>query len=234
LAQNNDAVKPPPDPHDYIYVKKYECPCCDNEFYDFTVRTSRVKFKRADTDLRRYFEPFDPLYYDALQCDHCGHTVMSGFMTHVTEAQAQRVKDEITKRFQPKEYPIEYTPEIAIERMKLALFTAVVKNTRVSQQANICLKMSWVYRDAGDKAHELEYAKKALDGFVKALEKEDPPICGMSGDMVVYLVGDLYRRTGNNSEALKWLARILSSQSVDRNLKDKALEVKLLIDEGKK
>jgi hypothetical protein len=224
----------PPDPAQFIYEKKYDCPCCEKEFLNYTVRASRAKFVRAESDLRNHFAPFDPLYYDALICTHCGHAAMTAFMGHVTEAQGAHVKDEITKRFKPKDYPIAYTPEIAIERMKLALYTAVVKNVKISQQANICLKICWVYRDAGDKEHEMMFAKKALDGFVKALEKEDPPIAGMEPDLVMYLVGDLFRRTGNSSEALKWLSRVISSHGVKKSIKDKALEVKQLIDEAKK
>ncbi|MCL2703973.1 MAG: DUF2225 domain-containing protein [Defluviitaleaceae bacterium] len=220
----------PIDPKDYIYEKKYTCPCCEEEFLNYTVRASRVRFRSADTDLRSHFTPFDPLYYDALICPFCGHAAMSAFMGHVTDAQAQRVKAEITSRFIARDYPIVYTPQDAIERMKYALLTAVVKNVKASQQANICLKLSWVYRDAGDPGQEMIFAKRALEGFVKAVEKEVPPISGMDSDLVTYLIGDLYRRTGSNSEALKWLGRVLVDKGVKRSIKDKALIVKEIID----
>jgi uncharacterized protein (DUF2225 family) len=226
LPEDSGAI----DPKNYIYAKEYNCPCCDQHFFDYTVRASRVRFKSADTDLRNRFEPFDPLYYDALMCSRCGHTAMSAFMGHVTDAQAKRVQAEITSRFQPKEYPMAYTPADAIERMKYALLTAVVKDVKTSQMANICLKLSWVYRDAGDSENEKVFAKRALEAFIKALEKEDPPISGMDTDMVTYLIGELHRRTGNNQEAMKWIAKVLSGQGVKKSIKDKALEVKNLID----
>lgn len=234
MDKKKDDIKKEIKPEDYIYEKNYDCPSCGKSFISHTLRQSRLKFSRSDTDLRNIFEPFDPIYYDAILCPHCGYAAMTAFFKNLTEKQADIIKAEITSRFKRKDYKAPYSVETAVERTKYALLNAVIRKARTSEKANICLKIAWLYRDAGDKTNEAIFIQKALEGFLMAREKETPPICGMDGDTLTYLIGDLYRRNGDISQAMKWIGQLVVDRQVKKSLKDKALELKeLMVNERK-
>lgn len=224
----------PVNPADYIYKKKYSCPNCEKDFENFAVRPSKIRHGKSDTDLRNYFEPFDPLYYDVILCPFCGYAALTTYFASLREKQSELIRENISKKFNTREYPIVYTPKIAIERHKLALYNAIVKEAKNSEKANICLKLTWLMRDAGDAAGELEFQKHALDGFCKAYESEEFPICGMDPLTLAYLIGELSRRAGDLNRALKWLGRVITARNVNTRLKNRAVEVKELINTERK
>ncbi|MBN2221940.1 MAG: DUF2225 domain-containing protein, partial [Vallitaleaceae bacterium] len=51
---------------DYVYQKKMKCPVCSKEFTTSLVRSSKLRFKDSEMDLRPVYVGFDPLPYDVL------------------------------------------------------------------------------------------------------------------------------------------------------------------------
>ena len=45
----------------------------------------------------------------------------------------------------------------------------------------------------------------------------------------MYLIGELYRRTGNNEEALLWFGNVIISRNAPFRIKEKARDMKELI-----
>ncbi|UYJ39881.1 MAG: DUF2225 domain-containing protein [Lachnospiraceae bacterium] len=236
---------------DLLFDKSYTCPVCDNEFHSKMIRTGKVKLLSADTDLRPKYQLVDSLKYDALVCPECGYASLSRFFKFMMPAQAKLIRENISKNFSglPKTGST-YTYDDAILRHQLALANAIVKKAKNSEKAYTCLKMAWLYRGKAEtlpketkdydktikelKKEETELLSKAYDGFMTAFSRESFPMCGMDEMTVTFLVAELARRTGKYEESGRWISKVLTSRSANERIKNKARDIKELLNEDKK
>ncbi|MGN0505112.1 MAG: DUF2225 domain-containing protein [Lachnospiraceae bacterium] len=233
---------------DLIFEKTFTCPVCDKEFKSKLVRTGKVKLVGSDSDLRPKYQNVDSLKYDAVVCPNCGYAALSRFFNFMTSAQARLIRENISANFRGlKEGADILTYDEAITRHKLALVNAVVKRAKASEKAYTCLKLAWLHRGKAEtlpeetpdreaqkkelKAQEKEFLLNAYDGFVDAFSKESFPMCGMDETTITYLTADLARQVGKYDEALRMIARVLTSREVNERIKSKAREMKDLIRE---
>lgn len=236
---------------DLVYDRNFQCPICDSKITSKVMKTGKAKLLRTDSDLRAVYEGIDVQKYDAIMCPKCGFTALTRYFIPMTSVQTKLIKEKICANVQIKEYTGEtYTYEEAMERYKLALACAIVKQAKASEKAYICLKSAWVLRGwqeklaednapeaqiAELKAAEKEYQKNALDGFVSAFSAESFPMCGMDETTVNFLVAALAIDTGRFEIASKLIAAILTSPSANARMKDKARDLKdQLLEELKK
>jgi uncharacterized protein (DUF2225 family) len=232
------------DETDFVFAKNITCPVCDKSFQTLTVRTSRVRFLGSDDDFRPVYKGIDTKY-GVTSCPHCGYSAMNGDFIHVSTTQIRLLKEQVAARFKPggKAVPLLYSYNDAIDRFKLALFSAIVKRAPYSEKAYICLKLSWLYRGlleqfASDcrstnseefvsaQKSEKYYYEQALDGMTRAVETEHFPICGMNQDTVDLLLAQMNYKLDHLDVASKLVARVLISKSASRHIKDKALDLK--------
>jgi len=235
---------------DILFDKTMTCPVCDQTIKARTIKTGRVKLISADTDLRPKYQDVDSLKYDAIVCPKCGYAALRRFFSYMTSGQAKLVKEKISTNFRGINQEMEiYSYDDAIARHKLALVNAVVKNSKLSERAYICLKTGWLYRgkrenlpkDTPDYAQvvkqlekeESAFIEKAYKGFKDAFAKESFPMCGMDEVTCTYLVADLARRSGEFDDASRWISRVLVSRNANERIKDKARDIKELIRESK-
>ena len=228
---------------DIVYDRSYTCPVCDKQFKSKSVKTGKARLKSTDTDLRPMYDYIDPIKYDAVVCPSCGYAAMNRFFNNITDLQRKWIREQISVNFKglPQDNVI-YDYEEALRRYKLALINAVVKKGKLSEKAYTCLKITWLLRGKEAlirnkelpiienlKKQELEFTKKAYEGFSQAFGKESFPICGMDEITVTYLIGELARRIGNEDESLRWLSKVITSRAANDRIKDRAREVKNLI-----
>lgn len=227
--------------NEYLFDKTYTCPVCNESFKTSTVRTGKAKLIGTDSDLRPRYQGLDPLKYDAIVCSRCGYAALSRFFPTITGAQSRLIMEQISRKFNAtvKTEGV-FSYDDAILHHRLALASAVVKRSRVSERAYICLKSAWLLRGkqeecAGEKekkelqAQEQEFLQTAYDGFTEATAKEDYPICGMDEMTLLCLLADIGRRIGKYDEAGRLLSRILVSRNASERIKNKAREIKELI-----
>lgn len=249
-ASGQKAEKPKITEEDLLFDKTYTCPVCDEEFHSKMIRTGKVKLLSADTDLRPKYQLVDSLKYDALVCPNCGYAALSRFFKFMMPAQAKLIRENISKNFSglaPSGNT--YTYDDAIARHQLALANAVVKKAKTSEKAYTCLKMAWLYRGKAESlpkdtpdydnvikelaGEERELLENAYDGFLNAFSKEAFPMCGMDELTVTYLVADLARRIGKYEESSRWISKVLSSRQANERIKNKARDIKELLNEDK-
>jgi uncharacterized protein (DUF2225 family) len=239
-------VKNTIDEADVIFDKTYVCPVCDKEFKSKMVKSGKAKLVSLDTDLRPKYRLIDPLKYDAIACPYCGYTALNRFFKYVTATQAKLIKTNISGTFKGLKKSGEvYTYDDAILRHKLALVNAIVKKSKTSERAYICLKLAWIIRGkaenfsndapdykeqiAGLNKEEIEFITKAYDGFKESFSKESFPMCGMDENTVTLLVAELARRLGRYDEAGRWISQILIAKDANERIKIKAREIKAMI-----
>ena len=227
---------------DYLFEKTYTCPVCDEEFKRSAVRTGKAKLIGSDTDLRPRYQGIDPLKYDAIVCPRCGYGGVNRFFAAITTPQAKLVLEHISKKFQGtlKTEGV-YSYDDAILFHRLALASAVVKRSKLSERAYTCLKTAWLLRAKQEEEtteekekqalleQELEFLSSAYDGFTESMAKEAFPICGMDENTMFCMLADIGRRVGHYEDAGRLISRVIVSRTAPERIKNKAREIKDLI-----
>lgn len=233
-----------PEEKSFLLDKSMTCPICDNKFKTKVIKSGQARRLEPDKDLRPRHRYIDTLKYDMCFCPNCGYTALHRDFPHISSMQRKLVKEQVCANFHPRTEPDPpvYDYDIAIERAKLALFNSVVKKSKISERAYICLKIAWLYRGKAETmSRETEDEKRRLaaflkegevfyqqayDGLLEAVGQEMFPICGMNQETMDYLLAAMSIHYKKYSVASKCLANILSSHTASRHMKDKALELK--------
>lgn len=232
---------------DILYTAKLKCPVCDKEVQFRAVKTGKVRLVKSDLDLRPIYDVLDPSMYETVCCNNCGYAALRKQFSNISPKGINLIKENVSKQFVGRTYPDVYTYDNAIERYKLALFDAMVVGGKDSEKAFICLRIAWLYRGYLEneeikdikkleffQKNEISFLEHALEGFKVAHFKEDFPVMGLDLMTIKFLIGELSRRLGNADEASKWISEVIVSKATSRRLKDRALECKELIKQGKK
>ena len=230
---------------DFLFDKSCTCPICDKDFKTRTVKVGKAKLAGSDLDLRPRYDQIDMLKYDVIMCPFCGYAALSRFFKFITAPQAKNSKKTISETFQPqKEMKEVYTYDEALERYKLTLANAIVKQTKSSEKAYICLKTAWLLRGKAEhldknlpdyeaqkkqcEEEENEFLHNALDGFIAARQSESFPMCGMDEPTVDYLIAVTAMRFEQYDVSSRLIAGIIQSAANPR-MKDKARELKEMV-----
>lgn len=235
-----------PEEKDLILDKTVECPICEMKFTTKMMKSGKAKLLGTDLDLRTKYEGLDATKYDAVRCSHCGFSALSRYFVRLTPTQTKMIKENICSRVKITESGDEiYSYEEAIERYKLTLACAVVKQAKASEKGYICLKSAWLLRGYAEKleadgeltaekkaelqAEEMEYLKNAYEGFAAARASENFPVAGMDEMTVDYLLAVLAFEIGNIQVASSMISRVLTAPGAGQRMKDKARDLKEMI-----
>lgn len=235
-----------PEEKELILDKTVECPICEKKFTTKMMKSGKAKLLGTDLDLRTKYEGLDATKYDAVRCSHCGFSALSRYFVRLTPTQTKLIKENICSRVKITESGDEiYSYEEAIERYKLTLACAVVKQAKASEKGYICLKSAWLLRGYAEKleadgeltaekkkelkAEEMEYLRNAYEGFAAARASENFPVAGMDEMTVDYLLAVLAYEIGNMQVASSMVSRVLTAPGAGQRMKDKARDLKDLI-----
>jgi len=223
----------------YLLKKTYTCPICDKTFQALTVKAARPRLIRRDMDMRPVYQHIDIVKYDSIVCENCGYAALSQYFGRLSETQMKMIRSEVSQKFQGiKPAGQAYTYPEAVLRHKLALANAIVKRGKMSEKAYICLKIAWLYRgereieseDEGKRKRlynlEMEYIKKALNGFQEAVMNENFPIAGMDEWTCDFLMAELLIECNEPDSALKLLSNIIVSRNALGKVKERARELR--------
>lgn len=224
---------------DFLFDKSCTCPVCDSEFKYRAVKGSKARLVSTERDLRPVYEQLDVTKYDAILCPSCGYTALTRYFPTLMDSQRKLIREKISATFRSMgKDPEVFTYDDAMDRYKLALANAVVKNAKASEKAYICLKSAWVMRgmalEAGEndpnyekfKKVEQGYLNNAYEGFCVAVSNESFPMCGMDPTTVEYLLAALAFETKHYDVAAKSISKILTQPSATGRIKDRARDLK--------
>ena len=244
--ENNNQEK------DFLFTKQIKGPVCSGSFGTRVVKSGSLRRLEPDFDLRPRFRNIDTLKYEVYSCPHCGYSAMSRYFDGLAKWQIQQVQEKVCNNFRSAGDQVAETIDYdtAVNRYKLALYNADVKQAKLSEKAYTCLKISWLYRSmteempegtAEEKAKKAEilksqeaFYKKAFEAFQQVISEEEFPICGMDSYTMDYLLAALACHFKEYAYASKAVSNILASRTVDRRMKDKALDLKEMIVKGNK
>ena len=246
MAEPEKAKAPVMQESDFLFDKSYECPVCYTQIKSRTLKAGKARLVRTDLDLRAVYENIEPLKYDVILCPHCGYAALRRYFGGLTQTQTKLIKENISRVFHVTEEPkAVFSYEYAIYLYKMSLANAMVKHAKASEKAYICLKAGWLCRSAWEsldkesadyekkskelKEQEKDFLRNAFEGFLKAREAENYPMCGMDEATVEYLVAVLAMDFEQYEISSRIVANLLVSPSVNSRMKDKARDLKELL-----
>lgn len=226
--------------------RRYTCPVCEAEFKSKAVKTGAAKLIETEMNLRPVYQNIDVIKYDVVLCPECGYAALTKYFPNLYQAQIMYLKEKVAANFKKRTAVYDYYDyDVATERYKLALLSAMVKNTMPSEIGFISLKLSWLLQnrmealdraaadyDVQQQACQQEadaYSKKALEYLSKARMEEEYPICGMDMPTLDYLLAALSTMDNQLDAALRLLSMVMSSREANDRLKSKAYDLKQLI-----
>ena len=217
----------------YMFPKTFICPVCDKAFTDFVVRKSKLRAITVETDFMTHYKVINPNHYEVMFCTNCGYAALSNYFDLITERQKGMIREKVSPNYQVREFPVPFSMENVIFRYKQALICAAAINAKPSQRAFTCLKLAWVLRSMGNKDLELKFLRDALNGLKEAFSTERFPLGAMDESTAKYVIADLSRRLGEMGEAMRWVADVVTAKGIPGALKERAVNLKDLVREGK-
>jgi uncharacterized protein len=204
----------------FTYSVEKECPICGEKFQLTKTRSRLIKIKQ-DSDFCVHYKDFNPYYYDIWVCSHCGYASDEKHFDTLREKEKEKIAQFLKDRKVKIEYKEVRTRVDAINAYKLALYFADLIGAPESRRAGLYLKLGWLYREAGEedndaseeaKEKEQEVLIRSLEAYDKALTTERFPIGSMTDTAATYLIGELYRRTGNAEKAIQYLSKVIGDK----------------------
>ena len=200
-----------------VYQTEVNCPDCERDFEISKARSRAIRLVKHDTDFCPYYEGESPIYYEAVVCPHCGFASHITAMDELNRIEKQKVRNFISKKWNPRSFSGYRTWDNAMEAFKLVLLNLNVREAAHSEIARICMRIAWLYRYAGDSELEQCYLNHALNSYKRAYEEEDLSGSKLDQFTALFIIGELCARTGRGEEALHWFSRLIKEYSDPRN-----------------
>ncbi len=231
--------------------RSYTCPVCETMFKSKSVKTGAAKLIDTAIDLRPIYHNVDVTKYDVVLCPQCGYAALTKYFQNLSQAQIMFLKNKVAANFKKRTMVYDYYDyDVTLERFKLALLSAMVKNAEPSELGFISLKISWLLQNRKDALEASEkdydtlandyereasaYSKKALEYFMQARMEEEYPICGMDMPTLDYLLAALCTMDNQLDKAMRMLSLVSSNREASDRLKNKAYDLKTIISEKQK
>lgn len=232
---------------DYLFMKSYVCPVCENRLRIPTVKAGKARILSQDWDLRPVHKDIDVQKYDVVHCNKCGFAILKRYFGVLPKPHKELILEKISKKYDPHPEPVGMVRsyEEALTEYKLALLCAAIRQVHDSEVGLLTLKIAWLYRAQklalGDDTEsftkavrlkydgfldaEEKYLKKAMDCLLKARQTEEPPIAGMNETAIDFLLASLCGHFGKFDDAARLVSGILQSKQSSPSQKDRARDM---------
>ncbi|WP_170289415.1 DUF2225 domain-containing protein [Metabacillus lacus] len=209
---------------EYLYDKQLNCPVCMKFFQTKKVRSSKIRILSHDTDFCSHYLDNDcnPLFYYVNVCPSCGYAYSDHSQLTLTSAAKAAIHNHISSKWNGSDYGIIRSKLQAIQAYKLGILSASLSNELHIIKAGMFLRLAWLYRTLFDNGAEEEkrFMSAALQEYIQSYMNLDFETAGYSETRLLYLIGELSRRTGNKQQATIYFSRIIQNQS---SIKEKRL-----------
>jgi uncharacterized protein (DUF2225 family) len=178
------------------------CPVCDTRFRSQAV-VSTNSFGGKRTDFHERAAGTQPLPYLIHTCNRCGYSGAERDFGEEAEV-TPMLKEHVWNELAPA---VNVMALSGSEKYELAARVADWQSLEPRHIADLLLRAAWCCVDEGDIEAERFFRRKAAWMFEQALDSFD----GVARDeraVLTYLVGELWRRVGDNGQAATWFDRV--------------------------
>lgn len=204
---NIPLIKAPECHKDYLFGKEITCPVCNKNFKVNMVRSSKLRLKKIDPDLRQHFLNFDPIWYLVWVCPHCYY---AGF-NYEFKKPGSDIKQYVLKETAniKKKFTVNYSSPRTLDEVINAYYLLLHisnnnKKPDFDRIGKIWLRLSWLYHDAGDEEMVKTASQNALDNFKELFFNSTRNTSKEQEQRLSLLLGELSLRLGKNNDAIKY------------------------------
>lgn len=197
------------------YETTITCIHCKKQFPTAKLRSKFVRVKKHESDFQPiYANPtINGIYYNVFVCEHCGFSFTEDFSPYFAPGTEAAIDEQIVKRFVHRSYNGERTVFQALEAYKLALVCGTLKKEKNVVLAGLAMRIAWLYRSLDNSGQEQRFMNLSRDYYLASYSTGDYSNTQMSEFRILYMIGELSRRTGDIEEATRSFSRILENQS---------------------
>jgi len=190
-----------------FYTKQHLCPVCGAGFSSLAVKSKHIRLAKTDSDFCPHYETVNPLFYEVLVCPHCGYAFTED-MPRLTDREKAALASRLPEIRSSLSFGGERDLDLAIESFRLAIRCLEIVGAKKLILGKFYLKMAWLYRLAAKETEERANLGQALTYLEQAYQTEQSadPVVELN---LIYLLGDLNLRLGNEKAAVRWFSQIL-------------------------
>ncbi|REK75661.1 DUF2225 domain-containing protein [Paenibacillus paeoniae] len=195
-----------------LYESKISCICCETIYQSTRVRPSFKRASAVDSDFCGHYDNgINPDYYVVRICPSCGFASTENGLDKLSDLQKNNYYERIGNTWRGQSFSGERTAEQAMGSYKLGLLTAQVTGAKDRVVAGLLHHIAWLYRYEKNEVEEQRFLKFALDAYIRVFETEGVSV---NNAKLMYLIGELNRRTGELNEAVKWFSRVVNDKKI--------------------
>ncbi len=178
------------------------CPVCENAFRSQTVVATNA-FGGKRTDFHERAAGMQPLPYFVHMCRHCGYAGVERDFSEQIDLNDQ-IRDRVWS-----DLATALLRELPSGSLKYdhAAKVAEWQGNDPRYVADLYLRAAWCCVDERDIEAERYFRRKAAARFAEALEQFDG-VAIEERAVITYLIGELWRRIGNDDRALEWFDKV--------------------------
>lgn len=211
-----------------LYDKKLQCPICSTNFISKKVRSKFIKVNTYDTDFCPIYEDgsVNGLLYNIFVCPSCGYSFSEDFSKYFPPLTKEEILEKIASHWMPHNFSEERAIPAALQTYKLAAYAASLKKEKHIVIAGLHLRTAWLYRMMNKQEKEQRFMRMAIEEYSSSFSNEDYKGTQVSDVRILYLLGDLSRRTAQYDAAVKYFSMVIErrKRTVETKLVDMALE----------
>jgi uncharacterized protein (DUF2225 family)/CRP-like cAMP-binding protein len=189
----------------FLLSKEVKCPVCQNNFMTKIIRSTTLRTEKIDTDFRKHYIDFEPLWYIIWVCTNCYYA------NHNMEFEA--IPREEASSLQAKLAPLknnmifQFTEPREINQVFVAYYLALYaeknRRNRPFKLGSYWLNLSWLYRDVHDQEMAQIASTLALKYYHDTVNSHQLDISIENEQQCLLIMGELLFEKGEEEEAIK-------------------------------
>lgn len=204
-----------------LYDRTITCMVCHQKYTTKKIRLRFIKAVKYDTDFYTHYQndELNPILYHVNVCPHCGFSATDDFVPYFPPNSLDSIKEKICSQWNKQNYGKERTVDQAINTYKLSIYCASLKKEKHIVMAGLLLRLAWLYRMTGQSDQELHFMSYARQHYIESYSKDDFRGTRMGVVRILYMIGELSRRTECDKQAALYFSKIIQHHSKDSDQK---------------
>jgi uncharacterized protein (DUF2225 family) len=154
----------------------------------------------------------NPILYYVNVCPHCGFSFSDDFNPYFPPGTLEMIIDKVCKQWVHQEYGGFRDKKTAIKTYKLAAYCATLKKEKHISIAGIYMRLAWLFRSLENAEQEQRFMKLAEHEYLESYLADDYRGTQVTEIRILYIIGELCRRTGNIEEAVRYFSKVIEMQ----------------------
>ena len=196
------------------FDRKYDCIICKQPFTTKKLRSRFIKVISYDTDYCPNYssEETNPFLYHINVCPHCGYSSSNDFTPYFPPGAIDEIMMKVCNNWMPHDFGQKRNLADAIKTLKLAAYCGNLKKEKQITMAGIYVRIAWIYRSLQNEEQELRFLNLATKAYLDSYLNDDYRGTQVSDTKILYLIGELSRRTNQTGQAVKFLSKVIKKQ----------------------